>query len=103
MDVDDPSELRSSLIPVEDFSLEDREMANADMDLRGGQESRDQLQNLGVALCSVVEPRGVDENYSLPIESELIRELDLGRARLQAHSDPQIRAACAVDKLEPAG
>ena len=81
MDVDNPSKSRSSLVPVEKkFGPEDRRMMNADVDLRGGQESRNQLKNLRITLCGVIESRGVHENDSPPIESELIRELDLGRA-----------------------
>ena len=62
-------------------------MANNDMHSRGGQESCNNLQDLRVALRSVIESRDIDQGYRLIIESERIRELDLGRARLRAQSD----------------
>ena len=80
MHVDDPSELRSSLVAVEKIGPEDRRMMNADVDLRGGQETRNQLKNIRIALCGVVESRGVDENDPPPAESELIGDCDLVRA-----------------------
>jgi hypothetical protein len=57
------------------------------MRLRGGQESRNHLQNIGITPRGVIEPRGVDENNTSSIESEKIRALDLSRARFQVHSD----------------
>ena len=63
-------------------------MENSDVHLRGGQESCNNLQDLGIAFRSVIESRDIDQGYCLPIESERIRELDLCRARLQAQSDP---------------
>ena len=62
-------------------------MANADVRLRRGQESCDKLQNVRIALRGVVEPRGIDENDLSSVKSEHVRELDLGRARLQVRSD----------------
>ena len=61
---------------------------NPDVDSRGGQESCDHLQNLCVARCSVIESRGVDKSYTPPVEREFVRDLDVGRTRFQAHSDP---------------
>lgn len=58
------------------------------MHLRGSQESRDHLQHVSIALRSIVEPRGIDEYDPSSIESELVRELDLGGTRFQIHSDP---------------
>ena len=59
-----------------------------DVHLRLSQEKCDHLQNIGIALRSVVELRGVDGDYRPSVKSGLARELDLGRARLQAYSDP---------------
>ena len=47
--------------------------------LRGSQESRNHLQNVRIALRSVIESRGIDENDPSPVESKQIRTLDLGR------------------------
>ena len=60
---------------------------NADKCLRGGQEKSNHLQNIGIALCGIVESRGVDEGYRSPIKFELVGDLDLGGARFQALSD----------------
>ena len=58
-----------------------------DARLRGGQEECDHLQDLGIALRSVIESGGIDEGHHSPVESELFGDLDLGRARLQPYSD----------------
>ena len=76
---------------------------NDDMDLRSGQESGDHLQNIRIAPCSVIESRGIDESYSASIKGELVRELYFSCTRVQAHPNPQIRAACKIDELEMAG
>ena len=70
-----------------------------DVRLRGGQEKRDDLQNLGIAL-RVIEFRGIDEGHRFPLEGELVGNLDLGSTRLQGHSNPWVRTTCAIDKLE---
>ena len=87
MDVDDPSERCPFLVPVEKLSREDRDVSNADVRLRVGQEICDQLQNFGIALRSIIESRGIDESYRPSIESELLRDPDLGGTRLKGHSD----------------
>ena len=78
MDVDDPGKLRPFLIPIGGFSPEVRQTTNAEACLHGGQEKCYRLQNLRVALCSVIESWGVDEGHRSPIENELIREFDIG-------------------------
>ena len=86
--VDDTGKFRASLVSVKRFSPGSQERANTDVDSRGGQESCDHLQNLCVARCSVIESRGVDKSYTPPVEREFVRDLDVGRTRFQAHSDP---------------
>ena len=73
MDVDDPGERSPILISVEKFSPEGRETASGDVCLRVGQEICDQLQNLRIAHCSVIESRGVDEGHRSSVESEFVR------------------------------
>ena len=63
-------------------------MANSDVRLRGSKESRNNLQDLRVALYGVVKSRDIDEGHHPPVESELLGDFDLGRIRLQTHSDP---------------
>ena len=82
VEVDDSSEHGAFLIPVERFSEQDRKTMTADARLRVGQEERDQLQDLSIALCSVIKSWGVDERHGSPVESELVGELDLCRTRL---------------------
>lgn len=84
-------------------SLEGWKSVEVDVYLRGGQESCDHLENIRVAFRSVIEPRGIDENHPSSIKDEFIRELDLGRTRVQVHSNPQVRTACKVDELEANG
>ena len=60
---------------------------DGDARLRGGQEKRDHPQNLGIAPRNVIEPRDVDEGYRSPVESELVRDLNLGSARIPAPCD----------------
>ena len=80
MDVDDPGKSRTFLISVEvKFSPENREATSRDADLRGGQESCNNLQDIRVVLCGIVESWGVDQGHRVPIEDELVRELDIGR------------------------
>ena len=87
MHVDNPSENRSILVSVENFSPKDRETMKVDVRLRGGQEKRDHLQNLGIALRGVIESRGIDEDHRSPLEGEFVGNLDLGSTRIQGHSD----------------
>ena len=80
VDVDDPGKSRPFLISVEvRFSPENREATSRDVDLRGGQEMCNNIQDFSVALEGIVESWGVDEGHCLPIENELVRELDIGR------------------------
>ena len=73
---------------LKELSPEDRETTNASVCLRCSQERCDQFQNIRIALCGIVESRGIDENDRFSIEGKLIRAFDLSRGRLQAHSDP---------------
>ena len=78
-------------------------MANDDVHLHGGRVSCNNLQDLRVAVRSVIESRDIDKGYRLIIENERRRELDLGRARLRAQSDSLTRATCEIDELEGVG
>ena len=75
-------------------------MTNAHVRLRGGQECCNNLQNLRIAHCGVVESGGIDEGHHSSVEGKIVREFDLGCARLQAQSDPQIRTTGEIDKLK---
>ena len=55
---------------------------------RSGQKSRDELQDIRITLCGVVESGGVDENDPSFIESERVPKLDLGRTRIQVLPNP---------------
>ena len=78
-------------------------MTTAGVHSRGGQESCDEFQNIGIALCGVVESRGIDQNDPPPVEGEHVRECDLSRTRLQVLSDDQMRITRFIDKLETIG
>ena len=82
MDVDDPSECYPFIVSIEEFSSEDQETTSDCAYLRVGQEKPDHLQDLRIALRSVIESWGVDENDLSPVEDELVRDLDIGRTRL---------------------
>ena len=102
LNVDDPGKFRPFPTPAKKFNPEDQETADADVHLRD-QESSNHPQNLRIALWRATQSWGIDENDPSPIESEFIRELDLGRTRIQASPDTWIRTTCEIDKLGATG
>ena len=87
MNVDDPGERRSILVSVKEFNPVGGETKYADERLRCVQEKCDRPQNVGIVRYGVIKSRGIDESHRSPVESELVRSLDLGRTRLWAHRE----------------
>ena len=102
VDVNDPGKLASSLVSAKRFSREDRGTMNVGVCSRSGQVSCDHPQYIRVTLRGVVKSRSIDEYDLSFVESEHIRECDLGRTRIQGLPDLEIRTTCVIDKLEAA-
>ena len=63
------------------------------------QKRGNQSQNIGVALVGIVEAWRVKKDDLSPIESELIRELNIRSTRFQTRPDAKARVAGHVDEL----
>ena len=96
MDVNDPSNFRSSLVPD---GLLDLGRVEKRCHPRCRKESGDQFQNIGVALVGIIETGCVDEDDLSSVESEFIRELNFCGARFQVQPNAEARSAGLVDKL----
>ena len=96
MDVDDPSNFRSSLVPDGLLNLG---LVDEWCHSRCREESSDQFQNVGVALVGIIETGCVDKDDLSSVESEFIRELNFCGARSQVQPNAEARSAGLVDKL----